>query len=232
MKIGLVSLGCPKNLVDSEIMLGLAQEAGHELTRDPQSADVLVINTCAFIDSAKQESVNAILEMAQHKKEGACRRLIVTGCLAERYRDELRREIPEIDAVLGTGEVPEIVSAIGGAAATPGVSPLTFFRATSPEPRATTRERPTYIYDADTPRLLATPRHYAYVKIAEGCDYKCAFCIIPTLRGAYRSRDAASVLDEARKLASRGVKELLLISQDTTFYGIDRDERGALARLL
>ena len=232
MKIGLVSLGCPKNLVDSEVMLGLAQEAGHELTRDPQNADVLVINTCAFIDSAKQESVDAILEMAQHKKEGACRRLIVTGCLAERYRDELRREIPEIDAVLGTGEVPEIVKAIGGAAPASGVSPLTFFRAASPELPAANHERPTYIYDADTPRLLATPRHYAYVKIAEGCDYKCAFCIIPTLRGPYRSRSEESVVREAESLAARGVKELMLISQDTTFYGIDRRERGALARLL
>src|SRR5690349_8265872 len=225
MKIGLVSLGCPKNLVDSEVMLGLAQEAGHELIRDPQNADVLVINTCAFIDSAKQESIDAILEMAQHKKAGACRRLIVTGCLAERYREELRREIPEIDAVLGTGEVPEIVGAIGGAASAPGVSPLTFFRAPS-------AERPTYIYDADTPRLLATPRHYAYVKIAEGCDFKCAFCIIPTLRGPYRSRSEESVVREAESLAARGVKELMLISQDTTFYGIDRRERGALARLL
>src|SRR5436305_9942226 len=123
MKIGLVSLGCPKNLVDSEVMLGLAQDAGHELTRDPEAADVLVVNTCAFIDAAKQESIDTILEMARHKKDGACRRLVVTGCLAERYRDELRKEIPEIDAVLGTGEVPDIVGAIGG----PPVSPLTFF---------------------------------------------------------------------------------------------------------
>src|SRR5712691_7858991 len=125
MKIGLISLGCPKNLVDSEVMLGLAQQAGHELTTDAAGAEVLVVNTCAFINSAKQESIDTILEMAQHKKDGACRRLIVTGCLAERYRDELRAEIPEIDAVLGTGEVPEIVRAIGGSIAK--VSPLTFF---------------------------------------------------------------------------------------------------------
>src|SRR5947207_4104918 len=123
MKIGLVSLGCPKNLVDSEVMLGLAQNAGHELTRHPEGADVLIVNTCAFIDSAKRESIDAILEMAQHKKDGACRRLIVTGCLAERYRDELRAEIPEIDAVLGTGEVPQIVGAISG-----GAAPLRFLR--------------------------------------------------------------------------------------------------------
>ena len=229
MKIGLISLGCPKNLVDSEVMLGLARDAGHDLTADPASADVIVVNTCAFIDSAKQESVDAILEMARHKTEGSCQRLVVTGCLAERYRETLRTEIPEIDAVLGTGEVPDIVRAIGGGA-TPGVAPLTFFR--SAEPRVQIHEPPSYIYDADTPRLLATPRHYAYVKIAEGCDYKCAFCIIPTLRGHYRSRPADSIVREAESLAARGVRELLLISQDTTFYGIDRQERGALARLL
>jgi ribosomal protein S12 methylthiotransferase len=233
MKIGLVSLGCPKNLVDSEVMLGLAAEAGHELTQDPSAADVLVVNTCAFIDSAKQESIDTILEMAEHKKGGACRRLIVTGCMAERYRDELKKEIPEIDAVLGTGEVPHIVGAISG-----GGSPLPLYRreqlTASPQPPAPTgrREAPTYLYDASTPRIFATPRHYAYIKIAEGCDYKCAFCIIPTLRGAYRSRPAESIVREARALADRGVKELLLISQDTTFYGIDRGERGALARLL
>ena len=227
MKIGLVSLGCPKNLVDSEVMLGLAQNAGHELTPDPAEADVLVVNTCAFIDSAKQESIDTILEMAQHKASGACKRLIVTGCLGERYREQLRKEIPEIDAVLGTGQVPEIVGAITG-----GATPLTFYRRHPAPGTQHPAPLPTYIYDADTPRLLATPRHYAYVKIAEGCDYKCAFCIIPTLRGAYRSRPADSIIREARALAERGVKELLLISQDTTYYGIDRQERGALGRLL
>jgi ribosomal protein S12 methylthiotransferase len=237
MKIGLVSLGCPKNLVDSEVMLGLAQDAGHELTRDPDGADVIVVNTCAFIDSAKQESIDAILEMAQHKKTGAAKRLIVTGCLAERYRDELRKEIPEIDAVLGTGEVPDIVKAIGGVGVS-GTVPLTFHRSSLQSPVTSLQSAsgfqplPTYIYDAETPRLLATPRHYAYVKIAEGCDYKCAFCIIPKLRGAYRSRPEDSIVLEAERLAARGVKELLLISQDTTFYGIDRQERGALPRLL
>jgi ribosomal protein S12 methylthiotransferase len=219
-------------------MLGLARNAGHELTRDAASADVLVVNTCAFIDSAKQESIDAILELAEHKKNGNCQRLIVTGCLAERYRDELRSEIPEIDAVLGTGEVPDIVRAISGAVALAGTSPLTFHRSSveprvpSPEPRATSHELPSYIYDADTPRWLATPRHYAYLKIAEGCDYKCSFCIIPTLRGHYRSRPEDSIVREAERLAEGGVKEVLLISQDTTFYGVDRHERGALARLL
>ncbi|HWQ00136.1 MAG TPA: 30S ribosomal protein S12 methylthiotransferase RimO, partial [Vicinamibacterales bacterium] len=232
-------LGCPKNLVDSEVMLGLTEAAGHEITPDAAAADVLVVNTCAFIDAAKRESIDAILEMAAHKRTGRCRRLVVTGCLAERYRDELAREIPEIDALLGTGDVPRIVDAIAGRAgvtdATPPggseipSSPVTFFRPRKPE---ASRPLPTYIYDADTPRRLATPAHYAYVKIAEGCDYACSFCIIPRLRGPYRSRPAESILREARALASRGVRELILVSQDTTFYGIDRSERGALAHLL
>src|SRR4051812_21678449 len=180
MKIGMISLGCPKNLVDSEVMLGLAQQAGHELTQDPAAADVLVVNTCAFIDSAKQESIDAILEMAQHKKDGSCQRLVVTGCLAERYRDDLIAEIPEIDAVLGTGEVPGIVAAISGQTFS-SAAPLPFFRSAAAQ-RGTIRTAapvasptphlpPSYIYDADTPRVLATPRHYAYVKVAEGCDY-------------------------------------------------------------
>ena len=244
MKVGMISLGCPKNLVDSEVMLGLAQQTGHQLTRDAADADVLIVNTCAFIDKAKQESIDAILEMAELKKTGKCQRLVVTGCMAERYRDELREQIPEIDVVLGTGEVPEIVTAIGGSAS-PGkgarrdLPHVPLLRSNgelvnlgSRIPDSGSRELPTYIYDADTPRLLATPRHYAYIKIAEGCDYKCAFCIIPRLRGHYRSRPSDSIVREARALVSRGVKELLLISQDTSFYGNDRGERGALGRLL
>jgi ribosomal protein S12 methylthiotransferase len=261
VKIGFVSLGCPKNLVDSEVMLGLAEQAGHEITADAARADVLVVNTCAFIDRAKQESIDTILEMAELKKQAAGRRLVVTGCLAERYRDELTREIPEIDVVLGTGEVPRIVEAIRapgraeghpGARAAPGTPlagshspavnasrthPLAFYsrRPGADLPLAAPRfgiDLPEYLYDADTPRRLATPSHYAYLKIAEGCDYKCAFCIIPKMRGHYRSRTPDSILREARSLADRGVKEILLISQDTTFYGIDRGERGALPRLL
>ena len=235
MKLGLISLGCPKNLVDSEVMLGLAKQAGHELTQDAAQADILVVNTCAFIDKAKQESIDAILEMAQHKKDGACRQLIVTGCMAERYREELKKEIPEIDVLLGTGEVPQIVNAIGVGRPEGRPQPETFgatFFKTKPTVRNAEPLLPTYLYDADTPRFLATPRHYAYIKVAEGCDYKCAFCIIPKLRGKYRSRPADSIVREARALAARGVKELLLISQDTTFYGIDLGQRGALARLL
>jgi ribosomal protein S12 methylthiotransferase len=246
MKVGMISLGCPKNLVDSEVMLGLAEQAGHTLTADAAEAEVLIVNTCAFIDRSKQESVDAILEMAELKKTGACQRLVVTGCLAERYRDELKDQIPEIDALLGTGEVPEIVGALGtpgSAGRDAGASPLgrggqtpvpmTLHRkAPKHQPLGSRTELPTYLYDAATPRHLATPRHYAYVKVAEGCDYTCAFCIIPRLRGHYRSRPAAEIVREAHALASRGVKELLLISQDTTFYGNDRGERGALGRLL
>jgi len=256
MKIGFVSLGCPKNLVDSEVMIGLVQQAGHEVTPDAESADVLVVNTCAFIDSAKQESVDAILEMAELKRTGRCQRLVVTGCLAERYRDDLRAQIGEIDAVLGTGEVPAIVGAISSAEpARPAAVPITLYRkgpgSTSSESRipnpksrlglaqgpASTKARPgarspSYLYDADTPRTLITPGHFAYVKVAEGCDYTCSFCIIPTLRGAYRSRSVESIVTEAHRLADRGVRELILISQDTTYFGVDRGERGALARLL
>jgi ribosomal protein S12 methylthiotransferase len=222
-------------------MLGLAEQAGHEITGDARNADVLVVNTCAFIDRAKQESIDTILEMAEIKKEAPGRRLVVTGCLAERYRDELTRAIPEIDAVLGTGEVPRIVEAIAGPCAVDARTigaPLAFYRrdpgVAPPVAGAPVFgvDLPAYLYDADTPRRLATPGHYAYLKIAEGCDYKCAFCIIPKMRGHYRSRTADSIVDEARALAGRGVKELLLISQDTTFYGIDRKERGALTRLL
>ena len=259
MKIGFLSLGCPKNLVDGEVMLGMAREAGHEITTDAAHADVLVVNTCAFIDSAKQESIDAILEMAAQKRDGRCSRLVVTGCLAERYRDDLKKEIPEIDAVLGTGEVPLILEAIGtqgsgirdqGFGIAPAAVPLKFFQKSPrlgtsntpeeastpgpliPDPRNVAPAVPDYLYDADTPRYLTTPKHFAYVKVAEGCDYTCAFCIIPTLRGSYRSRTAESIVREARALAERGVRELLLISQDTTFFGIDRGERGALGRLL
>jgi ribosomal protein S12 methylthiotransferase len=270
LKIGFVSLGCPKNLVDSEVMLGLAEQAGHEITTEAEGADVLVVNTCAFIDRAKQESIDTILEMAELKKQATGRRLIVTGCLAERYREDLTKEIPEIDAVLGTGEVTGLVEALSGGAPTApggdngnsggktnssgiGTAPLMFYRRDpdsdipSRKPAGPSRsgedpsrrrspvfglDLPTYLYDADTPRRRATPGHYAYVKIAEGCDYKCAFCIIPKMRGHYRSRSIDSVVREARLLAGDGVKELLLISQDTSFYGIDQGERGALPRLL
>lgn len=256
VKIGFISLGCPKNLVDSEVMLGTAEQAGHEITTDADGADVVIVNTCAFIDRAKQESIDTILEIAEKKKASGAR-LVVTGCLAERYRDSLQKEIPEIDALLGTGDVPNILAAIqpgATAARAAAAAPLTFYTRDPKAPSATTTaaarqpnapapsleppapvfgvDLPTYLYDATTPRRLATPGHYAYVKIAEGCDYKCAFCVIPKMRGHYRSRSIDSVVQEARALAARGVKELLLVSQDTTFYGIDRQEREALPRLI
>ncbi len=239
----MISLGCPKNLVDGEVMLGLAERSGHTITADAADADVIVVNTCAFIDRAKQESIDAILEMAERRKAGGCQKLVVTGCLAERYRDELQAQIPEIDVVLGTGEVPAIVSALAGPGTLtdgdhvlrPGIiAPATLYRRTKAghEPLGGRAELPTYIYDADTPRILATPRHYAYIKVAEGCDYRCAFCIIPRLRGHYRSRPADSIVREARDLVARGVREIVLISQDTTFYGVDLGQRDALATLL
>ncbi len=230
MKIGFVSLGCPKNLVDSEVMLGMAEQDGHEITADASQADVLVVNTCAFIDRAKQESIDTILEMAELKKQAAGRKLVVTGCMAERYRDELTKEIPEIDAIYGTGEVEGLSRFMAGASGqVPGAATaLPFYT----RPPVFGVDLPTYIYDADTPRKRVTPGHYAYVKIAEGCDYKCAFCIIPKMRGHYRSRPIDSIVQEAKQLAAQGVKELLLISQDSTFYGIDRGERGALPTLL
>jgi len=242
MKIGMISLGCPKNLVDSEVMLGLGEQAGHTVTADAADADALIVNTCAFIDRAKQESIDTILEMAELKKAAPGKRLVVTGCLAERYKDELQAQIPEIDAVLGTGEIAQIVAAVTGGQSpnagaeriggrSPSSSPVAFYRDRQ-QPLGSRTELPTYLYDASTPRHLATPRHYAYVKVAEGCDYTCAFCIIPRLRGRYRSRAAGEIVREAQALADRGVKELLLISQDTTFYGNDLGERGALGRLL
>jgi ribosomal protein S12 methylthiotransferase len=233
VKIGFVSLGCPKNLVDSEVMMGLSQEGGHTLTPDPADADVLVINTCAFIDSAKEESVNTILELAEFKKSGSCKRLVVTGCLGERYRDELKAQIPEIDAVLGTGDVPDIVAAVEGSIKIRKI-PLTLIHAESPipNPQSLITSLPTYLYDAETPRVFATPRHFAYIKVAEGCDYKCSFCIIPKLRGHFRSRPVEAIVREARALAQRGVRELILISQDTTFYGRDLHDGATLSALL
>jgi ribosomal protein S12 methylthiotransferase len=209
-------------------MLGMAEMDGHEITADASQADVLVVNTCAFIDRAKQESIDTILEMAELKKQAAGRKLVVTGCMAERYRDELKKEIPEIDAIYGTGEVEGLADFMSGQTRQAGAAiPMTFHKAP-----VFGVDLPTYLYDASTPRKRVTPGHYAYVKIAEGCDYKCAFCIIPKMRGHYRSRPIDSIVKEAHQLAAQGVKELLLISQDTTFYGVDRGERGALPTLL
>jgi ribosomal protein S12 methylthiotransferase len=216
-RVGMVSLGCPKNLVDGEVMLGRLQGAGYGLVADPRQADVIVVNTCAFIETAKQESVDAILEMAREKETGRAKRLVVTGCLTQRYDADLRREIPEIDATLGTGQVEGIVAAVGGSAtsleqAEPGL--------------------PTWVYDHQQPRVLSTPPWLAYVKISEGCDYTCSFCIIPTLRGRHRSRNVEDVVAEAKALAARGVKEIVLVAQDSTRYGLDHGVRDGLGYLL
>jgi ribosomal protein S12 methylthiotransferase len=215
--VGMLSLGCPKNLVDGEVMMGRLRGAGYDLVADAKQADVIVVNTCAFIDRAKQESVDTILEMAREKESGRAKRLVVTGCLTQRYDADLRREIPEIDATLGTGQVEEIVRAVGGEAtsltqAAPGL--------------------PTWVYDHTAPRVLSTPPWLAYVKISEGCDYTCSFCIIPSLRGRHRSRGVEDIVEEAKSLAARGVREIVLVAQDSTRYGLDHGVRDGLAYLL
>jgi ribosomal protein S12 methylthiotransferase len=295
--VGFISLGCPKNLVDSEVMMGLLDRSGARLTAHPEDAEILVVNTCSFIDTAKQESVSTILEMARHKTTGRARKLIVTGCLVERYRDEIRKNIPEVDAVLGTGELESILEAAGlNPAAEQALDPSARFpvapdsspavvRASAPAPsspspftilttvHAKTRagreslagthkhaaspacrpegearalhgrftrdawagassNLPTYLYDHTTPRLLSTPRASAYIKIAEGCDHPCTFCVIPNLRGHFRSRRFESVVAEAQQLVARGVREITLIGQDTTCYGEDLGLRDGLATLL
>ena len=265
--MGFVSLGCPKNLVDSEVMMGLLDRAGARMTSRPEDADILVVNTCSFIDTAKQESVDTILEMARHKTEGRASKLIVAGCLVERYRDEIRKKIPEVDAVVGTGELDSILEAAGIAPPAQVQTPSLFTILTgsgsgdvrsgqeslagthkSSRPEGDHRERqgrfrrdtwegaahllPTYLYDETTPRLLSTPRASAYLKIAEGCDHPCSFCIIPNLRGKFRSRRFESVVAEARRLVANGVSEITLIGQDTTCYGEDLGLKDGLATLL
>jgi ribosomal protein S12 methylthiotransferase len=225
-KIGFVSLGCPKNLVDSEVMMGRLKQHGYELTTDRDAAEVMFFNTCGFFQSAKEESINTILEMAGLKETANLKRLVVAGCLVERYRQDLIEQLPEIDAVLGTSELEKIIAAVDPAAAEAADAAFVASNAWM------TRGLPTYLYDETTPRLLATPRHYAYVKIAEGCDHTCAFCAIPQMRGKYRSRRAGSILAEAEQLAAQGVKELVLISQDSTQYGLDLGIKDGLADLL
>jgi ribosomal protein S12 methylthiotransferase len=321
--VGFISLGCPKNLVDSEVMMGLLDRAGARLTARPEDAEILVVNTCSFIHTAKQESVDTILEMARLKTHGRAKKLIVAGCLVERYRDEIQKNIPEVDAVVGTGELESILQAAGLEAAglalppatDPSVTPASrpavvrdvapasrpavvrdvapasspaVVRASTPAPpklapspftiltgthaeirsgkesqsgthkssesslssrkEGDARERsgrflrdawagasstlPTYLYDETTPRLLSTPRASAYIKIAEGCDHPCTFCVIPNLRGKFRSRRFESVVAEAEQLVARGVREITLIGQDTTCYGEDLGLHDGLATLL
>ena len=265
--VGFLSLGCPKNLVDSEVMMGLLDRAGARLTNRLEDAEILVVNTCSFIDSAKQESVNTILEMVQHKTAGTAKRLIVAGCLVERYRDEIQRNIPEVDAVVGTGELEAILAAAGlTPRPQPSANTSPFNILTAAEARSALIERapsavnkhsrpegdlreeqgrfsrehwdgataslPSYLYSDDTPRILTTPKSSAYIKIAEGCDHPCGFCIIPQLRGKFRSRRLSSVIAEAESLVKQGVREITLIGQDTTCYGEDLGLKDGLATLL
>ncbi len=213
-KVGFISLGCPKNLVDSEVMMGLLARDGYELTPRADEAEVLVVNTCSFIESAQKESIDTILEMAEHKKFGAARKLIVAGCLVERFRDQILEQVPEVDAVVGTGEVERIIEAVEG------------------DMRILPAQPPSFLYHDLTPRILTTPKHQAYIKIAEGCDHPCTFCIIPELRGKFRSRRVESVIREAENLAATGTREITLIGQDTTSYGEDLGLRDGLAQLL
>jgi len=212
LKIGFVSLGCPKNLVDTEVMMGQLAASGHQLTPLPEEADVVVVNTCSFIDAAKQESVDTILEMAEFKKTGRAKRLVVAGCLVERFGGDIRKELPEVDAIVGTNQVEQIVAACEGAPVDGASAP--------------------YLYHDRTPRVISTPRHHAYIKIAEGCDHPCAFCVIPQYRGAFRSRRFESVVSEAKRLVGQGVREINLIGQDTTSYGEDLGLKDGLAVLL
>ena len=213
-KVGFVSLGCPKNLVDSEVMMGILARDGYELTPRADEAEVLVVNTCSFIEAAQKESVDAILEMAEHKKFGAAKKLIVAGCLVERYREQILEQVPEVDAVVGTGEVGRILEAVHG------------------DLRVLPAHPPTFLYHEFTPRIVTTPGHTAYIKIAEGCGHPCTFCIIPELRGKFRSRRFESVVREAENLAAAGTREITLIGQDTTSYGEDLGLRDGLAQLL
>src|SRR6202167_6076089 len=244
-KVGFVSLGCPKNLVDSKVMMGILADGGAELVARAEDADVIVVNTCSFIASAQQESVNTILEMARHKTDGRARKLVVAGCLVERFRDDIRKNIPEVDAVVGTGELEKILAAAGVAPTPARPSPFNILTSRSEGDAREAAGRfskdawdgaiadlPNYLYDENTPRVLATPKYTAYIKIAEGCDHPCSFCIIPQLRGKFRSRRFESVIAEAERLARSGVREITLIGQDTTCYGEDFGLKDGLALLL
>jgi ribosomal protein S12 methylthiotransferase len=253
-KVGFVSLGCPKNLVDSEVMMGMLAQAGAELTPNAEDADVIVVNTCSFIGSAQQESIDTILEMARHKTGGMAggkaKRLVVAGCLVERFHDEIRKNIPEVDAVVGTGELEKILAAAGVAETPRTPSPFNILTSNPLTSRPEGDHRrgqgrfardswdgavadlPNYLYDDHTPRVLTTPGYSAYIKIAEGCDHPCSFCIIPQLRGQFRSRRFESVIAEAERLAQSGVREITLIGQDTTCFGEDLGLKDGLALLL
>ena len=214
--VGLISLGCAKNLINSEQMLCLLKEAGYTITDDPAEADALIINTCAFIDSAKSEAIDNILECAELKKTGKLKTLLVAGCLPQRYKEELLEELPEVDGILGTGSFDEIVTALEQAEA--GETPLLLGDLNAPV--------------SEAGRIVSTGPGWAYLKIAEGCDNRCAFCVIPSIRGKYRSRPMERILEEARGLAAGGVKELLVVAQDITRYGLDLYGKPRLSELV
>ena len=220
-KVGFVSLGCPKNLVDSEVMMGTLEQAGYEITNNAGEADTIVVNTCGFIETAKQESIDAILEAASLKTTGKAKRVIAAGCLVERYRDELVREMPEVDVFIGTSQVNEILKAADDS-----------FDADELLLKRIGGKTATYLYDYNTPRRRATESHTAFIKIAEGCDRPCAFCSIPAMRGSFRSRKFGSIIKEARSLAEQGVKEIVLVAQDSSRYGEDLGKVDALAELI
>lgn len=211
MKIGVVSLGCPKNLVDSETMLGLIHEENYEITNDPSEAEIIIVNTCGFIESAKEESINTILQMAEYKKSGSCKYIIVTGCLSQRYAEELFNELPEADAIAGVEVYDEIGSIIKRV-----MKGERFIMLERSKPDIIYTSKETFL-----PRILTTPSYTAYLKIAEGCDNCCSYCAIPKIRGPYRSKQMEQVLKEAKALADNGVKELIVVAQDTTRYGED-----------
>lgn len=217
MKIGMVSLGCPKNQTDAETMLGILTEKGHEIVANPELAEVIIVNTCGFIDPAKQESIDAILEMAEYKKDGNCRLLIATGCLAERYHDTFYDELPEVDAVIGAGDFHKIAEVIEKAEKGESICLFGHQNLEIPE---------------NLPRVLSTPSYSAYLKIADGCDNNCTYCAIPMIRGHFRSRRMEDILAEAEELAASGVRELIIIAQDTTRYGIDIYKEYSLDKLL
>jgi ribosomal protein S12 methylthiotransferase len=218
-KIGFISLGCPKNLVDSEVMLGLIKKEGHILTANTEEAEVIIVNTCSFIEDSKQESIDAILGAARLKSNGSCKKLIVTGCLAERYPQEIQSDLVEVDAILGANQILQIARAIDGENIPPPNS-------------SSLANTGLFLYDHTMPRELITPWYSAYIKIAEGCDRTCSFCIIPKIRGPYRSRTIDSIVQEAQQLAAKGVREITLVSQDTTGYGSDLGLQDGLAQLL
>lgn len=217
LKIGFISLGCPKNLTDTEVMIGLLKQKDYEITNNEYDADIIIVNTCAFINDAKEESIEEILNSAERKKDSKCKKLIVCGCLSERYREEIFKEIPEVDAVIGTGDYENIVDIIDDL---------------SDNKKIIKYGNINHISKSDELRVLTTPKYVSYLKIAEGCNNCCTYCIIPKLRGRYRSRSIESIINEAQKLSDKGVKELILIAQDTTFYGNDIYKHKSLHILL